>query len=222
MSINTYVYMPNFCICIWILDSTQNISNLHSKMEMMNHINLIIYWKNKWLNRKWGFPGGSVVNNMPVNAGDMGLISGSGRCPGGGNGKPLQYSSLENHMDRGAWDAAVHGVTKNQTWLSNSVSSVTQLCLNPCDSMDCSTPGFPVHHQLLELAQTHVHWVSDAIQLSHPLSSPSPPAFNLSPLPLPWPIRVFSMNQFFISGGQSIGVSVSASVLPMNIRTDFL
>ena len=46
--------------------------------------------------------------------------------------------------------------------------------------MDCSTPGFPVHHQLLELAQTHVHWVSDAIQPSHPLSSPSPPALNLS------------------------------------------
>ena len=46
--------------------------------------------------------------------------------------------------------------------------------------MDCSMPGFPVHHQLPELAQTHVHWVSDAIQPSHPLSSPSPPAFNLS------------------------------------------
>ena len=46
--------------------------------------------------------------------------------------------------------------------------------------MDCSTPGFPVHHHLPELAQTHVHWVSDAIQPSHPLSSPSPPAFNLS------------------------------------------
>ena len=45
--------------------------------------------------------------------------------------------------------------------------------------MDCSTPGFPVHHQLLELTQTHVHWVGDAIQPSHPLSSPSPPAFNL-------------------------------------------
>ena len=91
MSINTYVYIPDFCICIWILDSTQNISNLHSKMEMMNHINLIIYLKSKWLNRKWGFPRGSVVNNMPVNAGDMGLISGSGRCPGGGNGKPLPW-----------------------------------------------------------------------------------------------------------------------------------
>ena len=57
--------------------------------------------------------------------------------------------------------------------------SVTQLCPTLCDCMDCSTPGFPVHHQLLEFAQTHVHWVGDAIQLSHPLLSPSPPTFNL-------------------------------------------
>ena len=61
-----------------------------------------------------------------------------------------------------------------------SFSSVTQSCPALCDPMDHSTPGFPIHHQLLELAQTHVHWVSDAIQPSHPLSSPSPPAFNLS------------------------------------------
>ena len=54
------------------------------------------------------------------------------------------------------------------------------MCPTLCDPMDCSTPGFPVHHQLLELAQTHVHWVGDAIQPSHPLSSPSPPTFNLS------------------------------------------
>ena len=59
-------------------------------------------------------------------------------------------------------------------------SSVPQSCPTLCDPMDCSTPGFPVHHQLLELAQTHVHRVSDVIQLSHPLSSPSPPAFILS------------------------------------------
>ena len=58
--------------------------------------------------------------------------------------------------------------------------SVTQLCLTLCNARDCSTPGFPVHYQLPELAQTHVHWVGDAIQPSHPLSSPSPPAFNLS------------------------------------------
>ena len=59
-------------------------------------------------------------------------------------------------------------------------SSVTQLCPTLCDPMDCSTPGLPVHHQLLEFTQTHVRWVSDAIQPSHPLSSPSPPTFNLS------------------------------------------
>ena len=59
-------------------------------------------------------------------------------------------------------------------------SSVAQSCPTLCNPMHCSTPGFPVHHQLPELIQTHVHWVSDAIQPSHPLSSPSPPAFNLS------------------------------------------
>ena len=61
-----------------------------------------------------------------------------------------------------------------------SVSSVTQSCLTLCDPRDYSTPGFPVHHQLPELAQTHLHWVSDSIQSSHSLSSPSPPAFSLS------------------------------------------
>ena len=60
-------------------------------------------------------------------------------------------------------------------------SSTAQLCPTLCDPMDCSMPGFPVHHQLPELAQTHVHPVGDAIQPSHPLSSPSPPAsFNWS------------------------------------------
>ena len=63
---------------------------------------------------------------------------------------------------------------------STHFSSVIQLCSTLCDPKDCSTPGFPVHHQLPELAQTHVHQVSDAIQPSHPLSSPSPPALNLS------------------------------------------
>ena len=71
------------------------------------------------------------------------------------------------------------------TEVENQFSSVTQSCLTLCYPMDGSTPGLPVHHQLLELAQTHVHWVGDAIQPSHPLSSPSL-AFNLSS------IRVFS------------------------------
>ena len=64
--------------------------------------------------------------------------------------------------------------------ISIQFSSVSQLCLTLCDPMDLSTPGFPVHHQLPELVQTHVHYVGDVIQPSHPLSSPSPPAFKVS------------------------------------------
>ena len=74
-----------------------------------------------------------------------------------------------------------------------------------CDPMDCSTPGFPVHHQLPELAQTHVHWVSDAIQSSHPLSSPSPPAFNLS--------QHQSLFQWVSSSHQFSSVQFSRSVV---------
>ena len=75
-----------------------------------------------------------------------------------------------------------HLCTVNQIINAISVqfSSVAQSCLTPCDPMDCSTPGLPVHHQLLEFTQTHVHWVSDTIQPSHLLLSPSPPTFNLS------------------------------------------
>ena len=69
-------------------------------------------------------------------------------------------------------------------WINNSISllfsSTAQSCPTLCDPMNCSMPGFPVHHQLLELAQTHVHRVGDAIQPSHPLSFPSLHAFNLS------------------------------------------
>ena len=95
-------------------------------------------------------------------------------------------------------------------------SSVTQLCPTLCDPMNCNTPGLPVYHQLLEFTQTHVHWVSDAIQPSHPLSSPSPPAFNLSQHQglFQW---VSSSHQVT----QSIGVSAPTSVLPMNIQDWF-
>ena len=65
---------------------------------------------NKYLTFFLGFPGGPVVKNPPANAEDMGLISGSGRSPGGEHGNPLQYSCLGNLMDRGAWQAMVHGV----------------------------------------------------------------------------------------------------------------
>ena len=81
--------------------------------------------------------------------------------------------------------------------------------------MDFSTPGFPVHHQLPGLAQTHVHWVGDAIQ---PSSSVVPLSSRLQSFPA---LGSFPMSHFFPSGGQSIGVSASTSVLPMNIQDWF-
>ena len=103
------------------------------------------------------------------------------------------------------------------THLITSVSSVAQSCPTLCDPMNRSTPGLPVHHQLLEFTQTHVHWVSDAIQPSHPLSAPSPPEFNLSHY------QSFQMSQLFASGGQSIGVPalLEASLLPITSVQDF-
>ena len=65
------------------------------------------------------FPSGSVVKNLPANAGDAGSISGLGRSPGGGHGNPLQYSCLKNPMDRGAWQAKVHRVAKSGARLSD-------------------------------------------------------------------------------------------------------
>ena len=102
-------------------------------------------------------------------------------------------------------------------WPLDSVrfSSIAQLCPTLWDPIDYSTPGFPVHHQTQELAQTHVHRVSDAIQPSHPLS-PVSLAFNLFPAS-----GSFPMSQLFAPGGQSIGASASASVLPMNIQDWF-
>ena len=82
--------------------------------------------------------------------------------------------------------------------------------------LDWSTPGFPVLDHFPALAQTHVHWVSDAIQPSHPLSFPSSPAFSLSQHQ-----GLFPVSWLFISGGQSIGASASASIPPMNIQDWF-
>ena len=140
----------------------------------------------------------------------------------------------ETVKDREAWHAAVHGVAKSWTRLSNSVQfnrtvvsnslksyqaahlrfMHLMFCVCPtlCNPMDCSTPGFPVLHHLLEFAQTH--WVSDAIQPSHPPSSRSPSALTQS-----FPSSgSFQMSQLFTWGGQSIGVSASVSFLPMNTQ----
>ena len=92
-------------------------------------------------------------------------------------------------------------------------SSVAKSCPTLCDPMNHSMPGLPVHHQLPKSTQTRVHWVSDAIQPSHPLSSPYPPALNLSQHQV-----FFPMSQLFPWGGQRTGVSASTSVLPMNTQ----
>ena len=120
----------------------------------------------------------------------VGKITGLGRSPGGGHGNPLQYSWLENPIDKGAWRATVHGVAKSNYSVTTEqllttqhkiyivqFSSVTQSCLTLSDPMNRSTPGLPVHPQLPEFTQTHIHRVSDAM---HPLLSPSPPAPNPS------------------------------------------
>ena len=105
------------------------------------------------------------------------------------------------------------GLTGLISLQSSSVQFSHSVLSDSLRPRDCSTSGFPVHHQLPELAQNHVRWVHDAIQPSHHLSFPSPPAFNLS--------QHQGLSQrvsFLVSGGQSIGVSASASVLPMNIQ----
>ena len=91
-------------------------------------------------------------------------------------------------------------------------SSVAQSCPTLCDPMNCSTPGLPVHHQLPEFTQTNVHWVGDAIQPSHPLSSP------FSPAPNPSKHQSFPMSQLFTRGDQNTGVSASASFPPKNTQ----
>ena len=152
----------------------------------------------------------------------------AGRSCEEGNGNPLQYSCLENPMERGAWWATVHGVTKSRTQLSNWVhthtsymhfssqqpfccGSLTQSCPTLCDPMDCNTPGYRVLHHLSEFAQTHVHWLCDAILPYCPLRHP------LFLLPSIFPAsESFPMSQLFVSGGQSIGASVS--VFPVNMQ----
>ena len=98
--------------------------------------------------------------------------------------------------------------------LLGSVSSVARSCPILCEPMNCCTPDLPVH-QLPELAQTHVHWVSDAIQPSHPLSSSSPLTFNLSQHQVSW---LFSSESVIPIRWPKYWTSASESVLPMNIQ----
>ena len=131
-----------------------------------------------------------VIKNPSTDAGDVrdtGSIPGLGRSLEEGTATRSSIPAW-NPMDRGAWWDTVHGVTKTGThlrWLSTYAyesakdyircwCSVARSCPTLCDPMTCSTPGFPVLHYLPDFAQTLVHWVGDAIQPAHPLSSPSP------------------------------------------------
>ena len=97
-------------------------------------------------------------------------------------------------------------------WETKPIVNQLLSCVWLCNPMDCSMPGFPILYHLPELAQIHVHWIGDAIQPSRPLSSPFPPAFNLSQH------QGLFQRQLFASGGQRIGASASAAVLPKNIQ----
>ena len=108
--------MPPGGVCVWRRVDVLGRGTSISKGGIRKEMNLI----STLASFPWGFPGSSVVRKPPANAedaGDKGSIPGSGRSPAGGNGNPLQSSCLENPMDRGAWWATVHGVTKSQTQL---------------------------------------------------------------------------------------------------------
>ena len=115
-----------------LIDKFLMIITIYLKCTFLKYPIILIVWES-WLVLVLpfivrGFPGGSEVKASACNAGDLGSISGLGRSPGEGNGNPLQYSCLENPMDRGAWWAAVHGVAKSRTWLSDFTHWLTQ-CL---------------------------------------------------------------------------------------------
>ena len=105
----------------WVLKSSTATAHSGHTPTLANR--RILKWRQDWslhqTRQKKGLPGGSDGKESACNAGDLGSIPGLGRSPGEGNGYPLQYSCLENLMDRGAWQAIVHGVSKNQTRLSN-------------------------------------------------------------------------------------------------------
>ena len=113
----------------------------------------------------------------------------------------LLYSKMKSHPVFTSWTQSVQ------------FSSVTQTCPTLWNPMDSSTLVLAVHHQLLEFTQTHVHWVSDASQPSHPLTSPSPPAFN--------PSQYQGLFKWVSPSHQLAKVSASASVLPVNIKEWF-
>ena len=150
------------------------------------------------------FPGGSVVKNLPVDAGNAGSIPGSGRCPGGGHGNPIQYSCMENSKDRGGWQATIHGVAESRKPLGNLTTAMInysyhavhyipaaaaamslQSCPTLCDPIDGSTPGSPVPGILQARTLGLLYFVSELCEClchlviyTHFIHPPSPSCGN--------------------------------------------
>ena len=141
-----------------------------------------------------------MVNKPSANTGEPCSIPGSASFAG--KGAPLVAQMVKN----------LNLNINLAIFSSVQFSSVAQSCPTLYDPMNCSRPGLPVHHQLLEFTKTHVHRVSDATQPSHPVVP-----FSSCPQSLP-ASESFPMSQLFTSGGQSIGVSALASFLPMNTQ----
>ena len=132
VTLNSLSFPPHLCLCYlswWVASSYKvyqantysNSIRLPAVQEIKNHtVKYFLIFKQIFTLIQ-GFAAGAVVKNPPVNAGNMVSTSGLGRSPGEGNGNPLQYSCLENPMDRGAWWATVHGVAESQTRLSTSI-----------------------------------------------------------------------------------------------------
>ena len=120
------------------------------------------------------FPGDIVVKNLPANAGELGSIPGSGRSPGEGSGNPLQYSCMENPMDRGAWRAIVPGVAKSWTWLSDSTAVQRGLTPEIRHHLGSFLPSLP--HPINGLI-----WACPSLWSSHDLSLLSITALSYSP-----------------------------------------
>ena len=191
----TYLNSPRE---LWIYLKCKNLGSQRKLKWQLVYIHVL---------RNWGFPRGSVGKESACNTGDWGSIPGLGNplekgmathsntlawgIPWTVHGVAKSQTQLSDfhflsHVNYSIKQQNMHWLGRKMkislkfTKNSDQFSSVTQSWTTLCHLTDCSMPGIPVHHQLLEPTQTHIHGISDAIQPSQPLASPSPPTFNLS------------------------------------------